>query len=120
MSHLKNIDQEQMKRQINTKVNGIDMTITVEQLVKLISIPNLSDKQFPCVYPDLDQFIGQVAAYILNKNIIVYDQEGDLAGKFYGTDSTSPSDQIYLVHNDAGNHFDVILEFDVISESSTQ
>ena len=117
MSHLKNIDQEQMKRQINTNVNGIDMTITVDQLIKLISIPNLSDKQFPCVYPELDQFIGQAAAYILNKNIIVYDQEGDLAGKFYGTDSTSPSEQIYLLHN--GNHFDVILEFDVIPESST-
>jgi hypothetical protein len=78
--------------------------------VKLISIPNLTEKNHPCVYPELDQCIGQAAAYILQKNIFIYDQLGNLVGKYSGTDSTAPKDQIVLV-NTGGNHFDIITSF---------
>jgi hypothetical protein len=99
--------EDAMKQSLNTRVNGIQSRITVEQLVKLISIPNLTEKNHPCVYPELDQCIGQAAAYILQKNIVIYDQRGDVVGKYRGTDLTGPTDQIYLV-NTNGNHFDII------------
>jgi len=99
-----------MKQPLNIRVNGIHRSITVEQLVKLISIPNLTEKKHPCVYPDLDQCIGQAAAYILNKNIFIYDEHGSVIGKYHGTDSPDPNDQIVLV-NTNGNHFDIITSF---------
>jgi len=107
VTHIFTNTEDAMKQSLNTRVNGIQSRITVEQLVKLISIPNLTAKQNPCVYPELDQCIGQAAAYILQKNIVIYDQRGDVVGKYRGTDLTGPTDQIYLV-NTNGNHFDII------------
>jgi len=102
--------EDAMKQSLNTRVNGIQSRITVAQLVKLISIPNLTEKNHPCVYPELDQCIGQAAAYILQKNIFIYDQLGNLVGKYRGTASTKLDDQIVLV-NTGGNHFDIITSF---------
>jgi hypothetical protein len=102
--------EDAMKQSLNIRVNGIQSRITVAQLVKLISIPNLTEKNHPCVYPELDQCIGQAAAYILQKNIFIYDQLGNLVGKYSGTDSTKLDDQIFLV-NTGRNHFDIITSF---------
>jgi hypothetical protein len=99
--------EDVMKQPLNTLVNGIPSQITAAQLVKLISIPNLTEKNHPCVYPELDQCIGQAAAHILQKNIFIYDEHGSVIGKYCGTDSTDPKNQIYLV-NTKGNHFDII------------
>ena len=99
--------EDAIKHRVRTLVNGIQSYITVEQLIKLISIPNLTEKNGPCVYPELEQCIGQAAAYLLNKNIIVYDESGNNIGKYRGIDSTNPADQIYLVNTNA-NHFDII------------
>jgi len=107
VTHIFTNSEDAMKQKLTTLVNGIQSRITVEQLVKLVSIPNLTAKQNPCVYPELDQCIGQAAAYILQKNIIVYHPTGDVVGKYRGTDLTGPTDQIYLV-NTNGNHFDII------------
>lgn len=107
VTHIFTNTENVMKQQLSTLVNGIQSRITVAQLVKLISIPNLTAKQNPCVYPELDQCIGQAAAYILDKNIIVYDENGDVVGKYSGTDSTAPNDQIVLVNTNR-NHFDII------------
>ena len=107
LNHLTNTE-DAIKTRVRTLVNGIESDITVEQLVKLISIPNLSEKNGPCVWPDIDQCIGQAAAYLLNKNIIVYDESGNNIGKYRGIDSTNPLDQIYLVNSQGGKHFDII------------
>jgi hypothetical protein len=109
--HIFTNTEDVMKQPLNTRVNGIQSRITVAQLVKLISIPNLTEKNHPCVYPELDQCIGQAAAYILQKNIFIYDeQHGSVIGKYHGTDSPDPNDQIVLV-NTNGNHFDIITSF---------
>jgi len=100
--------EDAIKHRVRTLINGIHSDITVEQLIKLISIPNLTEKNGPCVYPELDHCIGQAAAYLLNKNIIVYDESGNLIGKYRGIDSTDPLDQIHLVNNQGGKHFDII------------
>jgi hypothetical protein len=106
LNHLTNTE-DAIKPLVRTGVNGIESVITVEQLLLLISIPNLTEKNGPCVYPELEQCIGQAAAYLLNKNIIVYHESGYLHGKYRGTDSLNPNDQIYLA-NPGGNHFEII------------
>ena len=106
LNHLTNTE-DAIKPRVRTGVNGIESVITVKQLLLLISIPNLTEKNGPCVYPELDQCIGQAAAYLLNKNIIVYSESGYVHGKYRGTDSLNPNDQIYLV-NQGGNHFEII------------
>jgi hypothetical protein len=107
VTHIFTNTEDVMKQPLNTRVNGIPSQITAAQLVKLISIPNLTEKNHPCVYPELDQCIGQAAAHILQKNIFIYDERGSVIGKYCGTDSTDPKNQIYLV-NTNGNHFDII------------
>ena len=110
VTHIFTNTEDVMKQPLNIRVNGIPSQITAEQLVKLISIPNLTEKKHPCVYPELDQCIGQAAAYILQKNIFIYDEHGSLIGKYCGTDSTDPNNQIYLVNTNR-NHFDIITSF---------
>jgi hypothetical protein len=107
VTHIFTNTEDVMKQPLNTRVNGIPSQITAAQLVKLISIPNLTEKNHPCVYPELDQCIGQAAAYILQKNIFIYDERGSVIGKYCGTDSTDPKNQIYLVNTNR-NHFDII------------
>ena len=89
-------------------VSGIRMDIGIEDMLKLISIPNLDDINMPCLYPDVTWMIGQIAALILKKNIFVFSnpQNIQLSNSYSGTISTNPADQIYLLID--GNHFTVI------------
>ena len=84
------------------------MNIGIEDMLQLISIPNLDDIKFPCLYPDITWMIGQIAALILKKNIFVFSnpQNIQLSNSYSGTISTNPADQIYLLID--GNHFNVI------------
>jgi hypothetical protein len=89
-------------------VCGISMQIGIEDMLQLISIPNLDNIKIPCLYPDITWMIGQIAALILMKNIFVFSspQNIQLTAKYSGTQSTAPGDQIYLLIH--GKHFSVI------------
>ena len=89
-------------------VNSSHMTITAMELVKLISVPKLSDVNKPCLYPVLRYNIGQIAAMIFRKNIfILNDSLTECEEQYCGTDSIAPQDQIFM-RNKGRNHFDVI------------
>jgi hypothetical protein len=92
----------------NYPVNSSSMNITAMELVKLISVPKLSDIFKPCLYPVLRYNIGQIAAMILGKNIfILNDSLTSCEEQYCGTDSIAPEDQIFM-RNTNRNHFDVI------------
>ena len=89
-------------------VNSSNMTITAMELVKLISVPKLSDVYKPCLYPVLRYNIGQIAAMIFGKNIfILNDSLTECEEQYCGTDSIAPERQIFM-RNTNRNHFDVI------------
>jgi hypothetical protein len=87
-------------------VCGVHMNIGIEDMLQLISIPNLDDIKIPCLYPDITWMIGQIAALILRKNIFVFSNPQNMTAQYSGTQSTAPGDQIYLLVND--KHFSVI------------
>jgi hypothetical protein len=92
----------------NYPVNSSLMNLTAFELVKLISVPKLSDVYKPCLYPVLRYNIGQIAAMIFGKNIfILNDSLTSCEEQYCGTDSIAPEDQIFM-RNTNRNHFDVI------------
>jgi hypothetical protein len=99
------------------------MQITVKQLIQLISIPNFTSKKNPCVYANPDQYIGNAAAVILNKNILIYDDDGTgnctITGKYMLPTLTNipPQNTIMLRRGSSTqgsnelNHFDIINDY---------
>ena len=97
-----------MNEQIpNYSVNNSQNDITAMELVKLISVPKLSDVFKPCLYPILGYNIAQIAAMIFGRNIFIFNDRFNCVEQYCGTDSTDPKHQIFML-NDNGNHFDII------------
>jgi hypothetical protein len=115
--------KDPMRTHINETVSGYNLRITVEQLIKLISIPNFNSKKNPCVYANPDQYIGNAAAVILNKNILIYNDNGngdcEISGRYMLPTliPLDPQNTIMLRRgsstqgNFALNHFDIITEY---------
>jgi len=91
----------------NYSVNNSAIDITAMELVKLISVPKLSDIFKPCLYPILGYNIAQIAAMIFGRNIFIFNDRFNCVEQYCGTDSTDPTHQIFML-NDNGNHFDII------------
>jgi hypothetical protein len=91
----------------NYSVNNSAIDITAMELVKLISVPKLSDIFKPCLYPILIYNIAQIAAMIFGRNIFIFNDQFNCVEQYCGTDSTDPTHQIFML-NDNGNHFDII------------
>lgn len=91
----------------NYSVNNSAIDITAMELVKLISVPKLSDIFKPCLYPILGYNIAQIAAMIFGRNIFIFNDRFNCVEQYCGTDSTDPTHQIFIL-NDNGNHFDII------------
>jgi hypothetical protein len=91
----------------NYSVNNSQIDITAMELVKLISVPKLSDIFKPCLYPILSYNIAQIAAMIFGRNIFIFNDRFNCVEQYCGTDSTDPKHQIFML-NDNGNHFDII------------
>ena len=97
-----------MNEQIqNYSVNNSAIDITAMEMVKLISVPKLSDVFKPCLYPILGYNIAQIAAMIFGRNIFIFNDRFNCVEQYCGTDSTDPKDQIFML-NTNGNHFDII------------
>ena len=97
-----------MNEQIqNYSVNNSQIDITAMEMVKLISVPKLSDVFKPCLYPILGYNIAQIAAMIFGRNIFIFNDRFNCVEQYCGTDSTDPTHQIFML-NDNGNHFDII------------
>ena len=122
---LSNVSESTLRsNKIEVKVNGYDVRISEYQLVKLFSIPNFNNKNTPCVFGDTG-FLGNAAAVILNKNILIYsDYDGsrtncERVGIHVVTDLTNPKNNIMLRRGapnkgkSGENHFDIITQFKV-------
>jgi hypothetical protein len=91
----------------NYPVNNSEIDITAMELVKLISVPKLSDTFKPCLYPILIYNIAQIAAMIFERNIFIFNDQFKCVEQYCGTISTDPTHQIFMLNTNA-NHFDII------------
>ena len=91
----------------NYPVNNSEIDITAMELVKLISVPKLSDTFKPCLYPILIYNIAQIAAMIFKRNIFIFNDQLKCVQQYCGTESTDPTHQIFMLNTNA-NHFDII------------
>ena len=91
----------------NYPVNNSEIDITAMELVKLISVPKLSDTFKPCLYPILIYNIAQIAAMIFKRNIFIFNDQLKCVDQYCGTESTDPMHQIFMLNTNA-NHFDII------------
>ena len=91
----------------NYPVNNSEIDITAMELVKLISVPKLSDTFKPCLYPILIYNIAQIAAMIFERNIFIFNDQLNCVQQYCGTKSTDPTHQIFMLNTNA-NHFDII------------
>ena len=80
---------------------------TAMELVKLISVPKLSDTFKPCLYPILIYNIAQIAAMIFKRNIFIFNDQLKCVQQYCGTESLDPTHQIFMLNTNA-NHFDII------------
>ena len=95
-------------------VNNSKIDITAMELVKLISVPKLSDTFKPCLYPILIYNIAQIAAMIFKRNIFIFNEQFKCVEQYCGTESPDPTHQIFMLNTNA-NHFDIIQLSDGVS-----